>query len=276
MLRDLKSLLRIPRAVVGTVLVSAVVVLLAVGPFLAPFSPTSIGEGVPASGPGNGFWLGTDDLGRDVFSRLLSGGLSIVLVPIASVSLAFLIGGAAGAIAGFKGGRIDAIITGTAGLLLPIPTLLIALLLITWFGSGLLPLVAVVGIVFVPRVVRVVRGAVQSVRNFEYVVHSEMIGQPTWRVLIRELAPNVAGPLLVEFGIRLNFAVVFVAGLNFLGLAAQPPSSSWGLMIAEGRNLLPINPWVSLAPALALALLVIGFNLLTDALAQVLGRELSR
>ena len=96
------------------------------------------------------------------------------------------------------------------------------------------------------------------------------------RVLRHELLPNVAGPLLVEFGIRVNFAVVFVAGLNFLGLAAQPPSSTWGLMIAEGRNLLPINPWVSLAPALALAVMVIGFNLLTDALARVFGRELTR
>jgi peptide/nickel transport system permease protein len=144
------------------------------------------------------------------------------------------------------------------------------------FGAGIASLIVVVGVVFAPRVTRVVRGAVQATRGLEYVTHAEMIGQPPARVIAAELLPNVAGPLLVEFGVRVNFAVVFVAALNFLGLAAQPPSSTWGLMIAEGRNLLPINPWVSLAPAIALAVMVIGFNLATDAVARVVGRELAR
>ena len=275
-LSSLGRLLRIRQAVVGAALVALVVGILVVGPYLAPYPPTSIGVGVPASGPSAEHWLGTDDLGRDVLSRFLSGGIGIVLIPVASVALAFLVGGAAGAIAGYRGGRVDRVVTAILGVLLPIPSLLIALLLVTRFGAGVASLIVVVGLVFAPRVARVVRGAIQSIRGFEYVIHAEMIGQPPRRVLRHELLPNVAGPLLVEFGIRLNFAVVFVAGLNFLGLAAQPPSSTWGLMIAEGRNLLPINPWVSLAPALALAIMVIGFNLLTDALAQVFGRELTR
>jgi peptide/nickel transport system permease protein len=257
-------------------MVVLVVVILAVGPMVAPYSPTSIGVGDPAAAPSAASWLGTDDLGRDVWSRFLCGGLGIVLVPLASVALAFAVGGIAGVVAGYLGGRFDRILTAVIGVLLPIPSLLVALLLIARLGSGVPSLVVVVGLVFAPRVARVVRGAVQSIRRYEYVIHAEMIGQP-WGVLLRhELLPNVAGPLLVEFGIRLNFAVVFVAGLNFLGLAARPPDSSWGLMIAEGRNLLPINPWVSLAPALALAVMVIGFNLLTDAAARVFGRELTR
>lgn len=166
--------------------------------------------------------------------------------------------------------------TAAVGVLLPIPSLLVALLLIARFGAGVAALIVVVGLVFAPRIARVVRGAVQAIRTYEYVVHAEMIGQSPGTVLRHELLPNVAGPLLVEFGIRLNFAVVFVAGLNFLGLAAEPPSSTWGLMIAEGRNLLPLNPWISLAPALAIALMVIGFNMLTDAVAGIVGRELNR
>ena len=272
----LRRLLRVRRGMVGTAMVLAVILILLIGPFLAPYAPTSIGAGIPSSGPDAKHLLGTDDLGRDVLSRFLSGGLGIVLIPTASVLLAFLVGGTVGALAGYLGGRFDRLVTAIIGVILPIPSLLIALLLITRFGSGVTSLIVVVGLLFAPRIARVARGAVQSIRGFEYVVHAEMIGQPTRRILRHELLPNVAGPLLVEFGIRLNFAVVFVAALNFLGLAAQPPSSTWGLMIAEGRNLLPINPWVSLAPALALAAMVIGFNLLTDAIAEVVGRELTR
>jgi peptide/nickel transport system permease protein len=272
----LRRLLRVRRGVVGATMVLAVTLVLVIGPLFAPYAPTSIGTGIPSSGPDVEHLLGTDDLGRDVLSRFLSGGIGIVLIPTASVLLAFLIGGTAGATAGYVGGRFDRVVTAIIGILLPIPSLLIALLLVTRFGSGVTSLIVVVGLLFAPRIARVARGAVQSIRGFEYVVHAEMIGQPTRRILRHELLPNVAGPLLVEFGIRLNFAVVFVAALNFLGLAAQPPSSTWGLMIAEGRNLLPINPWVSLAPALALAVMVIGFNLLTDAIAEIIGRELVR
>lgn len=275
-LASVARFLRTRQALLGALLVIIVVALLVFGPLIAPHDPTAIGVGLPASGPDSEHWLGTDDLGRDVLSRFLTGGLGILLIPVASVTLAFVIGGTAGALAGFHEGRIDRAVTAIVATLLPIPSLLIALLLVAQFGAGLWSLIVVVGLVFAPRVARVVRGAIQSVRSYEYVVHAEMIGQPARIVIVHELLPNVAGPLLVEFGIRLNFAVVFVAGLNFLGLAAQPPSSSWGLMIAEGRNLLPINPFVSLTPAFALALMVIGFNLLTDALAQVVGRELNR
>lgn len=273
---SLVRFLRTRQALLGALLVTIVVAILVCGPFVAPYDPTAIGVGLPASGPDSEHWLGTDDLGRDVLSRFLTGGLGILLIPIASVILAFVIGGAAGALAGYHEGRIDRVVTSIVATLLPIPSLLIALLLVAQFGAGLWSLIVVVGLVFAPRVARVVRGAIQSVRRYEYVVHAEMIGQPSRIVIGHELLPNVAGPLLVEFGIRLNFAVVFVAGLNFLGLAAQPPSSSWGLMIAEGRNLLPINPLVSLVPAFALAIMVIGFNLLTDALAQIVGREMNR
>lgn len=273
---SLARFLRTRQALLGAFLVAIVVAILVLGPSIAPFDPTEIGVGPPASGPSGEHWLGTDDLGRDVLSRFLTGGLGILLIPIASVTLAFVMGGMAGALAGYYEGRIDRAVTAIVATLLPIPSLLIALLLVAQFGAGLWSLIVVVGLVFAPRVARVVRGAIQSVRRYEYVVHAEMIGQPARIVIGHELLPNIAGPLLVEFGIRLNFAVVFVAGLNFLGLAAQPPSSSWGLMIAEGRNLLPINPLVSLTPAFALALMVIGFNFLTDALAQIVGRELNR
>lgn len=269
-------LLRRRQAVTGLLMAGAVVAILVLGPHFAPFPPTKIGTGIPASGPSATHWLGTDDLGRDVWSRFLTGGVGIVVVPVAAVTLAFLVGGIAGALAAYRGGLLDRIVTAIVGLLLPIPSLLVALLLIARFGTGVGTMILVVGLLFAPRIARVVRGAVQTIRGYEFITYSEMIGQPTGRMLGREVLPNIAGPLLVEFGIRLNFAVVFVAGLNFLGLAAQPPSSSWGLMIAEGRNLLPINPLISMVPAAALAAMVIGLNLVTDALAAVIGREQRR
>lgn len=269
----LSLLLRRPQAITGLVMAAVVMAILLIGPLVAPYSATKIGVGIPASGPSTEHWLGTDDLGRDVWSRFLTGGVGIVVVPVAAVTLAFLVGGTAGALAAYRGGLFDRIVTAIVGLLLPIPSLLVALLLIASFGTGVGTLILVVGLLFAPRIARVVRGAVQTVRGYEFITYSEMIGQPTGRMLYREVLPNAAGPLLVEFGIRLNFAVVFVAGLNFLGLAAQPPSSSWGLMIAEGRNLLPINPLISLVPAAALAAMVIGLNLVTDAFASVIRRE---
>ena len=175
---SLGQLIRIRQAAVGAAMIALVVGILLAGPFLAPYPPTTIGVGIPASGPSVEHWLGTDDLGRDVLSRFLTGGIGIVLIPVASVALAFLVGGTAGAIAGYRGGRVDRAVTAVVGVLLPIPSLLIALLLVTRFGAGVASLIAVVGLVFAPRVTRVVRGAIQSIRGFEYVVHAEMIGQP--------------------------------------------------------------------------------------------------
>ncbi len=272
----LGRLFRRPQALVGLVMSVAVIGLLLLGPLIAPYAPTKIGAGPPAIGAGAAHWLGTDDLGRDVWSRFLTGGLGIVIVPVAAVMLAFLVGGTAGALAAFRGGLLDRVVTAIVGLLLPIPSLLVALLLISYFGAGVETLIVVVGLVFAPRIARIVRGAVQAIRGYEFITYAEMIGVPTSKMLRHEVLPNIAGPLLVEFGIRLNFAVVFVAALNFLGLAAQPPSSTWGLMIAEGRNLLPINPLIALVPAVALAIMVIGLNLVTDALASIVGGEQSR
>lgn len=260
---------------VGAILVLGIVLIVVVGPFIAPFDPTRIGVGVPATGPAADHLLGTDDLGRDIWSRFLTGGAELLVIPILAVTLAFAVGAALGLFFGYVGGRGDQAVMRVVDILLPIPTLLVALVLLARFGGSRGSLIVIVAFVFIPRIVRILRGAVQNIRSTEYVLASEARGERARTVVFRELMPNVAGPMLVEYGIRVNFAITFVAALNFLGLAAQPPSSNWGLMIAGGRSLIEANPAASLAPVFAIAILVIGINLLTDALAQRYSRDLS-
>jgi len=274
-LEALRDVLSTTQGVAGAVMLGLVLGVMVVGPLVAPYDPTSVGVGISASGPTADHVLGTDDLGRDVLSRFLTGGFSVIAVPLAAVSAAFLVGGTAGLVFGYRGGVGDQILTRVVDVLLPIPTLLVALLFIAQFGGSFWTLVVVVGAVFAPRVARIMRGAVQSIRSMEYVLAAESRGERTRTVVFRELLPNLAGPALVEYGVRVNYAVVFVASLNFLGFAARPPSSSWGLMIAEGRDLIATNPCVALVPAIAIGVLVVGNNLLADAASQHLSRELA-
>lgn len=273
--RALRDVLATPQGVLGAVMIGVVVGVIAIGPFVTPYDPTAIGVGIPAQGPSTEHLLGTDALGRDVLSRFLTGGASVVAVPLAAVTLAFLVGGLAGLVFGYRGGFGDLAVTRVVDVLLPIPTLLVALLLIAQLGGSVGVLVIVVGAVFAPRVARVLRGAVQNVRSMEYVQAAEVRGERQRTVIFREVLPNMAGPALVEYGVRVNYAVVFVASLNFLGFAAQPPSSNWGLMIAEGRDIIAANPCAALVPAAAIGVLVVGINLLTDAATQHLSRELA-
>jgi peptide/nickel transport system permease protein len=258
---------------VGLVLGAIMLALIAFGRFFAPYEPTAIGTGASAEGPSFDHLLGTDHLGRDVLSRFLVGGDTILIVPIIAVTLAFIAGGGLGMLGGYLRGWPDALITRTFDLLLTLPPLLLVLVIIAGLGTSRVVLVLTVALVFLPRMGRVVRGATQAVVTNDYVAAAQARGERTSAIVVREVLPNVAAPAIADFALRITYAVIFVSTLNFLGLGAQPPKPDWGLMVAESRTFIAVAPWATLGPAIGIAALSIAFNFVADALTRHLTRE---
>lgn len=261
---------------IGLTLAAIMLVIIALGPYLAPNPPNAIGVGEPFTGLGGDNLIGTDNLGRDVLSRFLSGGRTVLLVPLGAVTLALLIGGGLGMYGAYTRGRADAIITRLFDLLMSLPPLLLVLVLIAGFGTSMPVLIVTVALVFTPRMGRVIRGASQAVVTSDYVGAAQARGETTAAILVREVLPNAAAPVIADTALRLTYAIIFVATLNFLGLGVQPPSSDWGLMVSEARTFVAVAPWAVLAPAAGIAALSISFNLIADALTHHITRDTQR
>jgi peptide/nickel transport system permease protein len=257
--------LRLRRTRVGLVLAGLVVGIAVLGPFFAPHSTTGF-VGAPFAGPSRIAPLGTDYLGRDVLSRFLGGGRTILVIGLLGTVLAVGSGTAVGLFAGYSMRLGDEIVMRTIDLLLSFPGIVLALLLITVIGPHDWVIVAVVGLTFMPQTARVVRSATIQVRDSDFVRYAEGTGTPTRRILAEEILPNIAAPLTVEFGLRLTHAIGLIAGLDYLGLGVSPPAADWGLMIQENQNGLITAPLSVLMPVAAIALLTIGANLVTDGL----------
>jgi peptide/nickel transport system permease protein len=242
------------------------------GPYVAPHSPTAL-VGLPLDSPSGEHLLGTDQLGRDVLSRVLNGGRSVLLLATLAVIVTFIVGGPLGMLAGYRSGKLDAALSRVADVLMSIPPLILVLIFIFVAGSSNLSIVLLTGLVTAPRVFRIVRGATQAVSEQDFILAARARGEGTGAIIGRELLPNITGPLLTEAAIRLNFSIIFIATLNFLGLGVQPPSSDWGLMVSEGRVYLGQAPLISVTPALAIAVLTIGINLVSDQIGVYLARN---
>jgi peptide/nickel transport system permease protein len=242
------------------------------------FGPsTTYNAGAPGSGSSAAHWFGTDILGRDVLSRFFHGGDTVLLIPLVAVSCALVLGGSLGLFAAYKGGWPDIVITKVFDVVLTLPPLLIVLVVIGALGTSNLVLITTVALVYAPPLGRVVRATAQSVIVNLYVVSAKARGERDSAIIVREILPNISGPVLAEFGLRLTYAILFVATLSFLGLGVQPPSPDWGLMVAENRGLLTVAPWGTLLPALGITALAISFNLIADALSKVMaGDDVSR
>jgi peptide/nickel transport system permease protein len=266
--RGLRAFLRLPGAAVGVSLLALMIVLIVLGPLFAPYSPEETGLAPAGEPPSREHWLGVDLLGRDVASRVLWGGQSVLVIPVISVALAFAIGASLGLVAGYVGGRVDAVVTRVVDVLLAVPPLLSTLVLIAAFGNGTGVVILAVAAVFAPRTLRVLRGATQGVVSREYVLAARARGDTLSWIVGREILPNIAPTLFVELALRLTFAIMFIALLSFLGLGVQPPEPNWGIMVSENRGLLISAPVVVLTPALAIAALAVAVNLLADALTQ--------
>jgi peptide/nickel transport system permease protein len=237
---------------------------------LVPHDPFAQNVTSELQGPSSTYWFGTDDEGRDVFSRVLAGASDVLKVAPAATVLGLLGGITIGLVTGYFRGLVDDVLMRLVDALLAFPLVIIAILVLSVLGSSELNVVVVIAIVFTPLVARTVRSAVLSEREREYVAAAKLLGEPAPKIMVREILPNVTGPIAVEATIRLGYAIFAVATLSFLGLGLQRPSPDWGLTISLGRTYLQVAPWMVLFPALALATLVVALNLVADGLKQVL------
>jgi peptide/nickel transport system permease protein len=271
-LTTLRAILSSTEGRLGAIVGLLVLALIICGPFIAPYSPTELNTGLPLSGPSLHHLLGTDQYGRDIFSRVLNGGDSVLIVPLIATTISYLIGGPLGLISAYATGRAELLLLKLFDAMLTFPPLLLVLVVLGAFGTSWPVLVLTVAFVQIPYAARIVRGTTQTVVHQEYVVAAQARGESTIAIFTREIAPNLSGPVLADFALRVTYAIIFVATLSFLGLGAQPPSSNWGLMVAESEPFLTTNPLAAIAPAACIGLVAFSLNLLSDALAKYLGR----
>lgn len=272
-LRSLRLAARTTRGAVGLALAGAVVLVAVIGPFVAPHSPT---EFVSRSfiGPSHQYLLGTDYLGRDVLSRILTGGWILLLMATAATLFGVIIGTAAGVTAAYRRGLADSLIMRTADVVLAFPQLVFALLLVSIIGPQLWLIVLAVGIAHAPQVARVMHSATLDIAERDYVKYVQLQGFRPSKIMAREIVPNLISPLMVEAGLRLTYSIVIMAGLAFIGFGQQPPAPNWGAMINENRIGLTSNVWGVAVPIILIAILTIGISTLTDAVARIaLGLE---
>jgi peptide/nickel transport system permease protein len=261
---------------IGAVILALHLAVAVTGPFWAPYGYSQMGAGIPLSGMSWQNPLGVDQLGRDVFSRVVYGSHIVILLSLSGTLLGLLVGAVVGLISGYVGGWVDLVVQRLLEALISIPFLVLALIAISAAGieasGNPVLLVLVVALVYAPRVARIARATAIDIATRDHVTVARLRGENAWSVMLRELLPNASGVLRVEFALRAGYAPVLIGSLGFLGFGMRPPTPEWGLMISENRALLIVSPVTVLGPGLALASLVVGLNLFTEGLARVLGR----
>jgi peptide/nickel transport system permease protein len=256
--------------------VVAMLVIAAVGaPYLAPFDPTQQALAEKLSAPSAHHWLGTDEFGRDVLSRLMYGSRVELVVGLVSVVLALILGTVLGTVSAYCGGMADEITMRTLDVLLAFPYLLLAILVVSLLGTNLLSTILAVGLWATPGFARVTRGLVLTIIGLEYVEASRAIGARTLRIIARHVLPNCVSVVIVYSALYMASAILLEAALSFLGLGVQPPTPSWGIMVSTGRTYLLEAPHIATVAGMAIALAVLGFNLVADGLRDVLDMKLT-
>jgi peptide/nickel transport system permease protein len=261
---------------IGLVILLVHLIVAATGPFWAPYGFSQMGTGIPLAGMSWVHPFGVDQLGRDVFSRVVHGSHIVILLALSGTAIGLVVGAILGLLSGYAGGWFDNLLQRLLEALISIPFLVLALIAIASAGPELsgnpVLVVLVVALVYAPRIARMARAAAMDIATRDYVTVARLRGESAWSVMRRELLPNATGVLLVEFALRAGYAPVLVGSLGFLGFGLRPPTPEWGLMISENRALIIITPITVLGPGLALASLVVGLNLFTEGLARILGR----
>jgi peptide/nickel transport system permease protein len=267
----LMALLRSPTFMIGLIIVLFWVFMALFSTYLTQ-SPTNINAAITLQAPSAAHYFGTDDLGRDVLARTMAGARSVlVIAPLATI-LALLWGGIIGLIAGFYRGLTDEVMMRLVDVLLALPIIITSILILSLLGTGMAIIIVTIGALFTPVVSRTIRSAVIGEREREYVMAARLRGERSAFVMAREILPNITQPIIVEGTVRLGYAVFTAATLSFLGFGLAPPSPDWGLTINTERIFLQIAPWTVLFPAVALASLVVGVNLITDGLGRVFSK----
>ncbi len=241
---------------------------------VSPYPPSEQHVKDRMTGPSDRYLLGTDEFGRDQFSRVIRGATNSLRIALLAVALAGALGTLLGTIAGYVGGTADNLIMRVMDLFFAFPAILLAMAIVAALGPGANNTILAIAAVYTPIFARVARGPVLTVKGMEFVTAARAVGARDGRILSRHIFPNITAPMIVQVSLALSWAILTEAGLSFLGLGSQPPEPSWGSMSSEARPLLEMAPWMAIFPGLAIMLCVLGFSLLGDALRDVLDPRL--
>jgi peptide/nickel transport system permease protein len=264
----LEMTLREPTVVVGAVIVIFWIAMAVLGTLVRPFSYSEM-AGVPWQAPSKEFWLGTDRMGRDMFTRIAVGARLMLVLPTVGITIGAVLGSTVGLIVGYYGGMIDNVIMRVMDILMAFPMLMLYLLVIFAIGPSAINVIWAIAIGATPGVARLVRGLTMEARNKEFVLAAQMRGESSLYVVFREILPNITGPIIVDACIRVAFAMFATGSLGYLGLGVPPPYPDWGAMISEGRSWIFQFPWAPVPPIIAISSLVIALNLIADGLRKV-------
>ena len=260
-----------PSGFVGLILVASHIVLAIVSPAVAPYDFRELSAQIILNAPSSEHWFGTDNLGRDVFTRTMLGGRQALLVTTIATVLAITWGGLLGVLIGLVGGRLDELLMRLVDAFLSLPWILVLLLIVVTVGSGPGVLIPTLGFFYGIPVIRMARVATHDVVALDFVTAARARGEARFTIVRRELLPNVLDVLLVEAAMRWSWMLLAFSSLSFLGFGVTPPTPDWGLMISDSRSFMSLAPWAALAPVVALSSLIIGINLSADALGKALG-----
>jgi peptide/nickel transport system permease protein len=266
----LRRLVQRPSAAVGLIVIVAFIVVALLAPWLAPYDPIATSFSTVRKAPGAAHWFGTDEIGRDVLSRVMFGARASLLAGVVSVVISLTIGVPTGLLAGYAGGMTDMLISRVTDALLACPFLILAIALAAFLGPSLTNAMIAIGISATPVFIRLTRGTTIAVKAEEFVLAARAIGNAPWRIALRHVLPNIVPPLLVQATLAIAAAVIAEASLSFLGLGQQPPQPSWGSMLNTAKNYIDNAPWMAIWPGVSIFLLVLSFNIVGDGLRDAL------
>ena len=272
----LRRLIRHRLAMFGSVVLLIVIVLGIFGPAITPYDPNAMDFSQRFAIPSPEHWMGTDDFGRDIFSRIIIGARISLQVGLVAVSVATIFGTSLGLIAGYSTRITDEVIMRAMDVLYAFPAILLAIAILAALGRGIGNAMFAIGLVYIPIFARIARAAVLGIRNEEFIIAAKAMGAGDIRILLTHILPNVLSPIIVEITLSLAFAILAEAALSFFGLGTQPPDPSWGRMLSEGRDFFRQSGWMGVFPGLAIFFTVMGFNFLGDGLRDALDPKLRR
>ena len=266
----LRRLARRPSAAIGLVVIVAFVAVAVFAPWLAPYDPIATSFSTVRKAPSAAHWFGTDEIGRDVLSRVTFGARASLLAGVVSVLISLSVGVPTGLLAGYAGGKTDMLISRVTDALLACPFLILAIALAAFLGPSLTNAMIAIGISATPIFIRLTRGTTIAVKAEDFVLAARAIGNAPWRIAVRHVLPNIVPPLLVQATLAIAAAVIAEASLSFLGLGQQPPQPSWGSMLNTAKNYIDNAPWMAIWPGVSIFLLVLSFNIVGDGLRDAL------
>lgn len=265
-----RSLIANRAALVSLIFILFLVLIAIIGPYITPYDPISTNMAQSLRPPSSAHLFGTDQLGMDIFSRVIAGTRVSLTVGLLAVSIALTIGIILGAVAGYAGGWLDSVIMRVMDMMLAIPSILLAITLMAALGKGIDKAVIAIGLVSIPEYARIVRGNILSIKENDYIAAARVVGNTDFRIIFRHILPNALSVIIVRATLGISSAVLDTAALGFLGMGVQPPQAEWGDMLGRARGFIFQAPWTLLYPGMAITLTVLAFNLLGDGLRDAL------